>query len=64
MDNSKCFGSFGLGFFVASILMVLFLVLPMDKVSLKYYAAIDRCEINLPRTQFCKIVGVVDDKPK
>lgn len=55
--------SYGLGFLLGIILCGVLVNLPNSALK-KYEKAIEECEKSLPRDQHCKVIGVVDDKPK
>lgn len=56
---------FVIGLFVGMIFASIFLfgivISPQMNITVKYFRAIAECELNVPRTQHCKIIGVVDE---
>lgn len=44
-----------------SLVLTILVILPQIEITVKYFKAIEVCELNLPRTQHCKIIGVVDE---
>lgn len=49
------------GMIFASIFLFGIVISPQMNITAKYFKAIAECEFNLPRTQHCKIIGVVDE---
>lgn len=50
------------GMVCVSLILTILVIVPQIEITVKYFRAIEECELNLPRTQHCKIIGVVDGK--